>query len=126
MMRGEAGPKIVQIETRYVQTDADNFKDVVQSFTGKNSSTDWIMEGRFANIAAAAAAAGGEARGSTTAVKPEELEASKTNHVANETSLVLPSMQIINNNMFVGDLDRLLLELPDLPPIEMEETIPWL
>lgn len=123
MMRGEAGPKIVQIETRYVQTDADNFKDVVQSFTGKNSSTDWIMEGRFANIAAAAAAAGGEARGSTTAVKPEELEASKTNHGANETSLVLPSMQIINNNMFVGDLDRLLLELP---PIEMEETIPWL
>lgn len=122
MMRGEAGPKIVQIETRYVQTDADNFKDVVQSFTGKNSSTDWIMEGRFANIAAAAAA-GGEARGSTTAVKPEELEASKTNHGANETSLVLPSMQIINNNMFVGDLDRLLLELP---PIEMEETIPWL
>lgn len=35
-------PKIVQIETRYVQTDAANFRDVVQSLTGKNSSTDWI------------------------------------------------------------------------------------
>ncbi|QHO14541.1 uncharacterized protein DS421_10g287230 [Arachis hypogaea] len=41
-MRGGEAPKIVQIETRYVETDAVNFRDVVQSLTGKNSSTDWI------------------------------------------------------------------------------------
>ncbi|QHN80800.1 hypothetical protein HN51_057340 [Arachis hypogaea] len=41
-MRSGEAPKIVQIETRYVETDAVNFRDVVQSLTGKNSSTDWI------------------------------------------------------------------------------------
>ena len=39
------GVKIVQIETRYVETDAMNFRDVVQSLTGKNSSTDWVGSG---------------------------------------------------------------------------------
>ncbi|KAK7319137.1 hypothetical protein RJT34_03854 [Clitoria ternatea] len=34
-----SGPKIVLIETRYVETDATNFRDVVQRLTGKNSST---------------------------------------------------------------------------------------
>lgn len=46
-------PKIVQIDTRYVETDAVNFRDVVQRLTGKNSSTDWI--GRKNNNGVAAA-----------------------------------------------------------------------
>ncbi|KAJ1430594.1 hypothetical protein SESBI_07740 [Sesbania bispinosa] len=33
------GPKIVQIETFYVETDAVNFRDVVQRLTGKNSAS---------------------------------------------------------------------------------------
>ncbi|KAI4298274.1 hypothetical protein L6164_031852 [Bauhinia variegata] len=34
--------KIVQIETRYIEIDAVNFRDVVQSLTGKDSTMDWV------------------------------------------------------------------------------------
>ena len=37
--------KIVQIETRYIETEAVNFKAVVQSLTGKDSSTAWVGNG---------------------------------------------------------------------------------
>ncbi|XP_061338505.1 VQ motif-containing protein 10-like [Gastrolobium bilobum] len=39
------GPKIVHIETRYVETDAINFRNVVQCLTGKNSSMSWVGNG---------------------------------------------------------------------------------
>ncbi|MED6181024.1 hypothetical protein PIB30_015710 [Stylosanthes scabra] len=37
-------PKIVQIETRYVETDPINFRQVVQSLTGNNSSMPIITQ----------------------------------------------------------------------------------
>ncbi|KAK7399933.1 hypothetical protein VNO78_11130 [Psophocarpus tetragonolobus] len=44
MARG--APKIVHIETRYVETDAIHFRDVVQHLTGKNSTTNnWVGNG---------------------------------------------------------------------------------
>lgn len=111
-LRGE-GPKIVQIETRYVETDAINFRDVVQSLTGKNSSTAWI--GRNNNAVAAAAAdssvvAASEIKGGTASVT------AKT-----EEGAALPIMMM--NNFPFKDFDRLLLELP--PCMGMEDT-PWL
>lgn len=38
-MSTREGVKIVIIDTEYIQTDANNFKFVVQKLTGKNSST---------------------------------------------------------------------------------------
>lgn len=38
-MSSSEGVKIVIINTEYIQTDANNFKSVVQKFTGNNSST---------------------------------------------------------------------------------------
>ncbi|TKY59800.1 Modulating plastid sigma factor [Spatholobus suberectus] len=47
-----SGPKIVHIETRYVETDAINFRDVVQRLTGKNSSTtNWVGNGASSSVA---------------------------------------------------------------------------
>ncbi|AES64169.1 hypothetical protein MtrunA17_Chr2g0285891 [Medicago truncatula] len=104
---GELGPKIVQIETRYVQTDAVNFRDVVQSLTGKNSSTDWI--GRGTNAGTAAAAAASEIKGGH--IKVEE--------VAIDTTSTAKLMMM--SNMSFKDLERLL----EMPPLQMEEML-WL
>ncbi|KAK7331373.1 hypothetical protein VNO77_25596 [Canavalia gladiata] len=94
-LRGEA-PKIVQIETRYVQTDAVNFRDVVQSLTGKNSSTAWI--GRNAGYASA----------SSEIIKGETEKERDAASGTNET--LFPSSMIFNNVSF-KDFDALLLEL---------------
>lgn len=130
MMRGEA-PKIVQIETRYVETDAVNFRDVVQSLTGMNSSTDWIGRNyTYTNAAAAAAAATSSSTvaaggGGIAVAKPADQEQAGA---AND--LLLPpssnnSMPPMNNNMmsFKDFNERLLLF--ELPPVQIEE-MPWL
>lgn len=131
MMRGEA-PKIVQIETRYVETDAVNFRDVVQSLTGMNSSTDWIGRNyTYTNAAAAAAAAATSSStvaaggGGIAVAKPADQEQAGA---AND--LLLPpssnnSMPPMNNNMMsFKDFNERLLLL-ELPPIQIEE-MPWL
>ncbi|KAE9591386.1 hypothetical protein Lal_00038562 [Lupinus albus] len=104
-LRGDEAPKVVQIETRYVQTDAINFKDVVQSFTGKNSSTAWI--GRNNNNAdqsynVVVARNSSEIKGGTsvTVAKPED-----------------DAAFMLMNNMSFKDFDNLFLELP---PMDME------
>lgn len=106
MMRssGELGPKIVQIETRYVQTDAVNFRDVVQNLTGKNSSMDWIGQ-RPDTVAAPGASL--EIKGGS--IKVEEVD-----------NINATSHSMLMTNMSFKDFERLLLELP---PIQMEE---WL
>nr|KYP46842.1 hypothetical protein KK1_031545 [Cajanus cajan] len=101
-------PKIVQIETRYVQTDAVNFRDVVQSLTGKNSSTDWI--GRN-SVAVAGASASEIARGG---VADETLKiVGAASHGTKETTLPSP-MQMNNVDMSFQDFDGLMF-----PPMEM-------
>lgn len=110
MMRNNtSGPKIVQIETKYVQTDAVNFRDVVQSLTGKNSSTDWIGRG---NTGAASTATVEIKEGN---IKPEEVIVDRTS-TASTTKLMMMS------NMSFKEFERLVLELP---PIQMEEML-WL
>ncbi|CAL0334673.1 unnamed protein product [Lupinus luteus] len=110
-----AAPKVVQIETRYVQTDAVNFKDVVQSFTGKNSSTAWIGQRNNNNNVdqsyEVVMGSSSEVKGGSSVVisKPEEDGAVAT----------FPSM--LMNNMAFNDFDTFLL---DLPPMEMENR-PW-
>ncbi|KAM7257681.1 hypothetical protein ACFE04_013422 [Oxalis oulophora] len=39
--------KVVQMDTRYVQTDPKNFKSVVQELTGKSSCIAWIQNNSF-------------------------------------------------------------------------------
>ncbi|KAK7332177.1 hypothetical protein VNO80_28925 [Phaseolus coccineus] len=107
---GEA-PKIVQIETRYVQTDAVNFRDVVQSLTGKNSSTDWI--GRNVKSAAESCTKGGIA-------EPKEIGAAAAATYGTNETLSPPSFSSstqMNNNVSFKDFDGFML-----PPIEM---VPW-
>ncbi|CAJ1962181.1 unnamed protein product [Sphenostylis stenocarpa] len=103
---GEA-PKIVQIETRYVETDAVNFRDVVQSLTGKNSSTDWI--GQNLKSAAESCSKGGIA-------EPKKIGAAAA--ATNETLLPSSSSTIqMYNDVSFKDLDEFVW-----PPIEM---MPW-
>ncbi|KAJ1414224.1 hypothetical protein SESBI_19076 [Sesbania bispinosa] len=97
MRRSGEGPKIVQIETRYVETDAINFRDVVQSLTGKNSSTDWIGEKQNA-----------------TSNSNSKLKLAKPDHQG--ASSMSMSMSMLMNNVSFKDLDRFLFELP---PIDM-------
>ncbi|TKY71967.1 Modulating plastid sigma factor [Spatholobus suberectus] len=103
-LRGGEAPKIVQIETRYVQTDAVNFRDVVQSLTGKNSSTDWIGQN--------AASSSGTIQGGIA--KPQGLVGAAVFNGTKET-LLPSSMQM--NNVSLKDFDGFML-----PPMEM---MPW-
>ena len=104
-LRGEA-PKIVQIETKYVKTDAVNFRDVVQSLTGKNSSTDWI--GRNNNsINGVDTVKGG---GGRVAMSSASGETTEENLLVSSSS----SIQMMNN---VVSFDGFML-----PPMEM---MPW-
>ena len=119
MKSGEA-PKIVQIETRYVETDAINFRDVVQSLTGKNSSTAWI--GRSSNADASSSVAkcfSQKKGGASVTAKPQEEGAATSSSSGTKEGLVPNSM--LTNNMSFKDFDRLLLEMPH---VEME-GMPW-
>lgn len=114
------GVKIVQIETRYVETDAMNFRDVVQSLTGKNSSTDWVGSGGSNKVP----------RGNS--VKTEEFQfhdhgvvargyddRSNNNNKIQEDASSLSSMLLKNTTSF-KDFDRLLYDLPS------SEDLHWL
>ncbi|OIW06267.1 hypothetical protein TanjilG_19705 [Lupinus angustifolius] len=110
-----AAPKVVQIETRYVQTDAVNFKDVVQSFTGKNSSTAWIGQRNSNNNVDQLYDV---VMGSSLKIKGgTAVFTSKAEEVG--TAATFPSM--LMKNMAFKDFDTLLLELPSM---EME-NMPW-
>lgn len=100
--------KIVQIETRYVHTDALNFRDVVQSLTGKNSSSAWVGNGSVTLTHSA------------VTVKPQEEEGiTITTHHHHDykykQDASLSSM--ILKNMSSKDFDRLLSELPPMEDI---------
>ncbi|KAF7803164.1 VQ motif-containing protein 1-like [Senna tora] len=117
--RRSEGVKIVQIETRYVQTDAMNFRDVVQSLTGKNSSTAWVGNNNIdinnSNIINNNASYyGGDVR-----VKPEE-EGANSNNNNNSNASDLLSSVILKNVSFHKDFERVLLS--DLPM----DDLPWL
>ncbi|GAU44790.1 hypothetical protein TSUD_382880 [Trifolium subterraneum] len=100
----ELGPKIVQIETRYVQTDAGNFRDVVQSLTGKNSSTDWIGRGTYGAAAAAEVKRGN--------IKAEEVVSGASSTTSNKMMMM--------SSMSFKDFESLLFEMP---PIQMDEML---
>ncbi|CAL0329765.1 unnamed protein product [Lupinus luteus] len=96
-------PKIVHIETRYVETDAINFKDVVQSLTGKNSSTAWIGNGAFVE---GSGIKGGTHEHSSVSAKTKD----GAKFVGKENSLA-SSMGVLKNKPF-KDFDELLSDLP--------------
>jgi hypothetical protein len=100
----DLGPKIVQIETRYVQTDAGNFRNVVQSLTGKNSSTDWIGRGTYG------AATVAEVKGGN--IKADEVVIGASSTTSNKMMMM--------SNMSFKEFESLLFELP---PIQMEEML---
>ncbi|WVY95465.1 hypothetical protein V8G54_034553 [Vigna mungo] len=115
-LMGEA-PKIVQIETRYVQTDAVNFRDVVQSLTGKNSSTDWI--GTNVRSAAESCSKGGIPESKEIGTAAAASAPSAATYGTNETLLPPPfssSTHLLNNISF-KDFDGFML-----PPTEL---MPW-
>lgn len=112
---GEMGPKIVQIETRYVETDEVNFRDVVQSFTGKNSSTDWIGRRRRLNAAANA---------TSSKVVRSDVKGGNIVAVGNKPEESSKECSMLMSKVRLREFDRFLL---DLPPIQiMEEEMPWL
>jgi len=112
---GEA-PKIVQIETRYVQTDAVNFRDVVQSLTGKNSSTDWI--GRNVKPAAESCSKGGITEpkeiGASAAVTAATAATDGTNETLSPPSL--SSSTQLNSNLSFKDFDGFVWPSSEMMP----------
>ena len=103
--RRSDAPKIVQIETRDVETDAINFREVVQSLTGKNSS--------MANWPPSFTASGsdnkeGIAHHDGVSGKSEKISITD----GNKNSLISP---MILDNVSFKDFDLLLF---DLPPME--------
>ncbi|CAN1227303.1 VQ motif-containing protein 1 [Linum grandiflorum] len=47
MAASSGSVKVVLIDTRYVVTEPENFKSVVQRLTGKDSCVSWIEERSF-------------------------------------------------------------------------------
>ncbi|KAL1328494.1 uncharacterized protein LOC107481939 [Arachis duranensis] len=99
-------PKIVQIETRYVETDPINFRQVVQSLTGKNSSMPIVTPSPlyFTEREQEEEAIMAYRHGSIGAKKPQEQVA--VNHHA--------ATIILNNNVSFKDFDALLSDLPSI------------
>ncbi|KAK7359480.1 hypothetical protein VNO77_01440 [Canavalia gladiata] len=111
------GPKIVHIETRYVETDAINFRDVVQRLTGKNSSsTNWVPNADAAAAASSSLVAPsdhnkvGTAQHHGVSAKPQE-DATATTDNGKKNS-VLSSMLLMN--MSFEDFDGLLSDFPSM------------
>lgn len=109
-----SGPKIVHIETRYVETDAINFRDVVQRLTGKNSSTtNWVGNG--ASISFVAGSSDYNERGITendgVSAKPQEDTTVKNNSVASSSMLLM--------NVSFKDFEGLLSDLPSVEELLM-------
>lgn len=104
-----SGPKIVHIETRYVETDAINFRDVVQHLTGKNSSTTNWDVGNGALFSSLPGSSDYNKRGIANggvSAKPHTTTNGKKNSVASSMLLM---------NVSFKDFEGL---LSDMPPME--------
>ncbi|KAK8608071.1 hypothetical protein V6N13_023505 [Hibiscus sabdariffa] len=96
--------KVVLIDTRYVETDLDSFKSVVQRLTGKDCCVSWIDDGSVScrkteenNVAGKVAAQG------TAAAGGADGGGSGFDHVS-----------MLTEGFSFKDLDRLILEAPPL------------
>lgn len=110
-----SGPKIVHIETRYVETDAIHFRDVVQHLTGKNSSTtNWVGNGAsFSSVACSSDYnKRGIANGGVMSAKPHEDSTTddKKNSVASSMLLM---------NVSFKDFEGLLSDMPSMEELLM-------
>ncbi|KAE9601070.1 hypothetical protein Lal_00023692 [Lupinus albus] len=99
-----SAPKIVHIETQYVETDAINFKDVVQRLTGKNSSTAWIGNGGFVE---GSGVKGGTLERDSVGDKTKE----GATFVVKENNSLASSMILLKNKTY-KEFDGLLSDLP--------------
>ncbi|XP_054795857.1 VQ motif-containing protein 1-like, partial [Prosopis cineraria] len=107
------GVKIVQIETRYVQTDAMNFRDVVQSLTGKNSSTAWVGDGSKKLPLAASLKSDDEFQFHDHGSRDDDRSSKRDDSLSSKTLSK-------NTTTSFKDFDRLLYEFP------RTEDLPWL
>ncbi|CAN0911470.1 VQ motif-containing protein 1 [Linum grandiflorum] len=90
MTASSGSVKVVLIDTRYVVTEPENFKSVVQRLTGKDSCVSWIEETSFIG-------GGGQKR-------PSVGVASAANVGSGEWRM--------SKGMSFKDLDRMMLEIP--------------
>lgn len=108
-MTSELGPKIVHIETRYVETDAIHFRDVVQRFTGKNSSMVAPSVGSFQT--AGSDNKGGMAQyGGRTKLQEEYANAASNDGKKNNSLL----SSVLLKNVSFKDFDGFLSDLPSM------------
>ncbi|XP_027343286.1 VQ motif-containing protein 10-like [Abrus precatorius] len=92
-------PKIVHIETRYVETEAVNFRDVVQRLTGKNSSL--VASSDHSKVITSR---------DGVCAKPEEHATPISD--GNEKSSVLSSMVLMN--LSFKDFEGFLSDMPSM------------
>lgn len=120
--------KIVQIDTQYVETDAVNFRAVVQRLTGKDASTVWVGKsgGTTSSFTSSSclishhqktapllqANNNGSGGGEVILVKKEEEDADDVDDDAfrGDGGDILSCMKFMN--LSYKDLERLLSEFP--------------
>ncbi|CAI0545034.1 unnamed protein product [Linum tenue] len=97
--------KVVLIDTRYVVTEPESFKSVVQRLTGKDSCVSWIEEASF-----------------TGAATSKRKRPSPSRVLKNDDVVVAPRSAErggtgggdwrLSKGMSFKDLDRMMLEIP--------------
>ncbi|CAI0545035.1 unnamed protein product [Linum tenue] len=89
--------KVVLIDTRYVVTEPESFKSVVQRLTGKDSCVSWIEEASF-----------------TGAATSKRKRPSPSRVLKNDDVVVAPRSGDwrLSKGMSFKDLDRMMLEIP--------------
>ncbi|EXB52058.1 hypothetical protein L484_024608 [Morus notabilis] len=93
----KVAPKIVIINTQYVETDSGSFKDVVQKLTGKDSMVKDDDERA-----------------------PKRLSSKKSNHDSSPSCAAFPSSRFLTRDFsFKDDFERLLREMQPI------DEAPW-
>ncbi|CAN1227305.1 VQ motif-containing protein 10 [Linum grandiflorum] len=97
MAASSGSVKVVLIDTRYVVTEPENFKSVVQRLTGKDSCVSWIEERSFIG--------GGGQKRKRQSPSPSSVGATSVAEVGS-------GEWRMSKGMSFKDLDRMMLEIP--------------
>ncbi|OIW21144.1 hypothetical protein TanjilG_29800 [Lupinus angustifolius] len=90
--------KIVIINTQYVETDAMNFKSVVQKLTGKHSCSDDVEVGKAKRVRHNGVVSGVEVPCSSDAAHGSSFSISDFS--LSDFDMLLAEMPLINGNMW--------------------------
>ena len=95
-------PKVVIINTQYVETDSGSFKDVVQKLTGKNSTVE-------------EAGGDGENASKRRSDKSKSSTSSSNSHLSSAAGAeILRGNSVLTRDFSFKEFERLLTEMPPI------------